>query len=93
MNYDCERIFTAEDFCIVRVGSFIVLLAKSGFSFSGSREDWDKCLEDLSYANNVIQHEWQSKELPTNPQDSPGHDKLVVAAVNCARATVFGWFE
>lgn len=48
MNYDCERIFTADDFCIVRVGSFIVLLAKSGFSFSGSREDWDKCLEDLS---------------------------------------------
>lgn len=93
MEYDCERIFTAGNFCIVRVGSFIVLLTKSGFSFSGSRDDWDKCLEDLSYANNVIQHEWQSKELPTNPQDSPGHDKLVVAAVNCARATVYGWFE
>ena len=93
MEYDCERIFTADDFCIVRVGSFIVLLAKSGFSFSGTREDWDKCLEDLSYANNVIQHEWQTKELPTNPQNSPGHDKLVVAAVNCARATLCGWFE
>lgn len=93
MNYDCERIFTADDFCIVRVGSFIVLLAKSGFSFSGTREDWDKCLEDLGYANNVIQHEWQNKELPTNPQDSPGHDKLVAAAADCARATLFGWFE
>ena len=93
MEYDCERIFTAEDFCIVRVGSFIVLLAKSGFSFSGTREDWDKCLEDLSYANNVIQHEWQNKELPTNPQNSPGHEKLVAAAADCARATLYGWFE
>lgn len=93
MKYDCERIYTAVDFCIVRVGSFIVLLSKFGFSFSGTREDWDKCLEDLSYANNVIQHEWQSKGLPTNPQDSPGHDKLVAAAVKCARAGMLGWFE
>ena len=93
MEYDCERLYTADNFCIVRVGSFIVLLSKFGFSFSGNRLDWDRCLEDLSYANNVIQHEWQNKELPTNPQDSPGHDKLVAAAVKCTRAGMLGWFE
>ena len=93
MEYDCERIFTAGDFCIVRVGSFIVLLAKSGFSFSGTREDWDKCLEDLKAADADIQEIWAKLGLPNNPQDSPGHDKLVVAAADCARANHVGWWE
>ena len=29
MDYDCEMIYTADNFCLVRVGSFIVLLQQS----------------------------------------------------------------
>ena len=93
MEYDCEIVFKAWNFCIVRVGSFLVLLSKYGFSFSGNKEDWEDCLHDLKTADYNIQKKWDKLGLPADVEDSPGHDKLVVAAVECARANQVGWWE
>ena len=86
MEYDCEIVYPADDFCVVRVGSFIVLLSKFGFATTGTKADWDQCIKDLDYASECLDHDWAKMDLPTNPQNSPGHDELVIAAVNCARA-------
>ena len=92
MEYDCEMIYTADNFCLVRVGSFIVLLSKFGFATTGNRADWNERLGDLKAADADIQEIWAKLGLPNTPDDSPGHDKLVVAAAECARANRVGWW-
>lgn len=93
MTYDCEMIYTADDFCIVRVGSFIVLLSKFGFATTGNLNDWLGCMTDLSFANIAVKTTWDKLGLPADAEDSPGHNKLVVAAAECARANRVGWWE
>ena len=88
-----EMVYTADNFCIVRVGSFLVLLSKYGFSFSGNMEDWESCLNDLKAADHILQDLWKDKGLPRDSENSPGHNYLVAKAAECAWAYGVEWFE